>query len=251
MIVRLLFVAALLCLAACSDEPPLDLTEVTIADLQQNMQRGELSAEQLTEWYLDRIEAVDRNGPALRSVIEINPDVLAIARSLDEERLDSGPRGPMHGIPVLLKANIDTGDKMPTSAGSLALADHIAPDDAFLVQRLRESGAIILGKTNLSEWANFRSDYSSSGWSSVGGQTRNPYEPDRNPCGSSSGSGVAVAANLTAVAVGTETNGSVVCPSGANGIVGIKPDAGPGQPGRHHPDRPQPGYSRSDGANRA
>jgi amidase len=223
--VRTLIVAALLFLAACSTTP-VDLTETTVTELQQMMQQEELSAEQLTEWYLERIEEIDDSGPMLNAVIEINPDALDIARTLDAERRERGPRGPMHGIPVLLKANIDTGDTMPTSAGSLALAQHIAPDDAFLVQRLRESGAIILGKANLSEWANFRSDYSSSGWSSVGGQTRNPYAPRRNPCGSSSGSGAAVAANLTAVAIGTETNGSVVCPSGANGIVGIKPTLG-------------------------
>ena len=222
---RILLTAVLLCLAACSEPPP-NLTEATIADLQDMMQRGELSAEELAGWYIDRIESIDRDGPALNSIIEINPDALSIARELDAERLASGPRGPMHGIPVVLKANIDTGDKMRTSAGSLVLADHIAPDDAFIVGRLREAGAVILGKANLSEWANFRSNYSSSGWSSVSGQTRNPYDPARNPCGSSSGSAVAAAANLATVAVGTETNGSVVCPSGINGIVGIKPTLG-------------------------
>ncbi len=222
---RGLLLASFMWLCACS-EPALDLNEATISDLQDMMQRGELTAEELTAWYLARIESIDHGGPELNSVIEINPDALAIARNLDQERLASGPRGPMHGIPVVVKANIDTGDQMVTSAGSLALADHIAPDDAFIVGRLRESGAVILGKANLSEWANFRSDYSSSGWSSIGGQTRNPYDPDRNPCGSSSGSAVAVAANLTTVAVGTETDGSVVCPSGINGIVGIKPTLG-------------------------
>jgi amidase len=225
MLIRTVLIAALLCLAACGD-PPLDLHEATIDDLQVRMDQGALSAEQLANWYLDRIEAVDRNGPALNSIIELNPDALDIAQALDEERAASGPRGPLHGIPVVLKANIDTGDRMHTTAGSLALADHRAPDDAFIVQRLRDAGAVILGKANLSEWANFRSDYSSSGWSSIGGQTRNPYDPQRNPCGSSSGSGVAVAANLTSVAIGTETNGSVVCPSGINGIVGIKPTLG-------------------------
>ena len=168
MLYRLLLVAGLLCLAACG-KPPADLAEATIADLQDRMQEGELTAERVAEWYLARIDAIDRSGPALRSVIEVNPDALEIARELDRERLASGARGPMHGVPVLLKANIDTGDKLHTSAGSLALRDHVAPDDAFLVRRLRDAGAVIIGKTNLSEWANFRSSYSSSGWSSVGG----------------------------------------------------------------------------------
>ena len=159
-------------------------------------------------------------------MIEINPDALNIARALDKEWQTSGPRGPLHGIPVVLKANIDTNDRMHTSAGSLALAEHVPPQDAFVVKRLRDAGAVILGKANLSEWANFRSTRSSSGWSSVGGQTLNPYDPARSPCGSSSGSAVATAANLTAVSVGTETNGSVVCPAGSNGIVGIKPTVG-------------------------
>lgn len=220
-----------LCLtaAACTDAPTgtgPDYSEVAIADLHDQMQRGELSSEQLVEWYLEQIENLDRAGPTLNSIIELNPDALEIARELDTEWQESGPRGPMHGIPVVLKANIDTGDKMRTSAGSLALKDHIAPQDAYLVARLRSAGAVILGKANLSEWANFRSDHSSSGWSSLGGQTRNPYDPARNPCGSSSGSAVAVAANLTSVAIGTETDGSVVCPSGANGVVGIKPSLG-------------------------
>ena len=221
------FVAALACLllSACA-EPAADYREATIAELHDAMNRGELSSEALVEWYLDRIEAIDDSGPTLNSVIELNPDALDIARSLDDEWQTSGPRGPLHGIPVLLKANIDTADRMRTTAGSLALADHIAPADAFLVSRLRDAGAVILGKANLSEWANYRSNLSSSGWSSIGGQTRNPYDTQRNPCGSSSGSAVAVAANLTAVAVGTETDGSVVCPSGINGIVGIKPTLG-------------------------
>ena len=190
------------------------------------MHRGEVTSEELVGWYLDRIDAIDRNGPTLQSILEINPDALMIARALDEEWRESGPRGPLHGIPVVLKANIDTADRMRTSAGSLALEDHRPAKDAFLVSRLRDAGAVILGKANLSEWANFRSSRSSSGWSSVGGQTKNPYDVARNPCGSSSGSAVAVAANLTMVAVGTETDGSVVCPSGANGIVGIKPTLG-------------------------
>lgn len=216
---------ATLLFAACSS-PPQDLGEVTIADLHDRMNRGELSSEELVGWYLDRIEAIDRNGPALSSIIEVNPDALLTARALDEEWQESGPRGPLHGIPVVLKANVDTADRMRTSAGSLALADHVPPRDAFLVSRLRDAGAVILGKANLSEWANFRSTNSSSGWSSLGGQTRNAYVPERNPCGSSSGSAVAVSANLAVVAVGTETDGSIVCPSGANGIVGIKPTLG-------------------------
>lgn len=217
--------AGVLTISACSREEP-DLSEASIAGLHDQMQRGELRAEELVRFYLDRIELIDRAGPELRAVIEINPDALMIARALDEEWQASGPRGPLHGIPVLLKANIDTADKMHTSAGSLALADHIPPQDAFLVSRLRDAGAVILGKTNLSEWANYRSSRSSSGWSSVGGQTRNPYDLLRTPCGSSSGSAVAVAADLTVVAIGTETNGSVICPAGINGIVGIKPTLG-------------------------
>lgn len=212
-------------LAACGGEPP-DFTETSIADLHDRMQRGELRSEKLVHWYLDRIETIDRNGPRLNAIIELNPDALLIARALDEEWRESGPRGPMHGIPVILKGNIDTADKMHTSAGSLALAEHIPPQDAFIVSRLRDAGAIILGKANLSEWANFRSTRSTSGWSSVGGQTQNAYDTRRNPCGSSSGSAVAVAASLVTVAVGTETDGSIICPAGINGIVGIKPTLG-------------------------
>ncbi len=212
-------------LAACGGQQP-DFNEATIADLQDSMHRGEISSEQLVNWYLERIESIDRNGPRLNAIIEINPDALQIARALDEERQRSGPRGPMHGIPVILKANIGTADGMHTTAGSLALKDHIPGKDAFIVDRLRTAGAVILGKANLSEWANFRSTHSSSGWSSIGGQTKNPYDTARNPCGSSSGSAVSVTANLSAVAIGTETDGSVVCPSGINGIVGIKPTVG-------------------------
>ena len=222
---RKLVLLLALCLAACGREPR-NFEEASIADLHDAMQRGELRAEELVHWYLDRIEALDRSGPELRSLIEVNPDALTIARSLDDEWRRSGPRGPLHGIPVVLKANIDTADNMHTSAGSLALADHVPPQDAFLVSRLRDAGAIILAKANLSEWANFRSSHSTSGWSSVGGQTRNPYDPTRNPCGSSSGSAVAVAANLSMASVGTETDGSIVCPAGVNGIVGIKPTLG-------------------------
>lgn len=212
-------------LAACSGGGQ-DYDETHIANLHDQMQRGELTSEELVSWYIDRIASTDRAGPALHAIIEINPDALNIARALDKEWQTSGPRGPLHGIPVLLKANIDTGDQMYTSAGSLALAEHVPPEDAFVVKRLRDAGAVILGKANLSEWANFRSTRSSSGWSSVGGQTLNPYDRARSPCGSSSGSAVATAANLTTVAVGTETNGSVVCPAGSNGIVGLKPTVG-------------------------
>jgi len=214
-------------LAACQPEPVApDYSEFDIQTLQSLMEQGELSAEQLTKFYIGRIERIDRHGPALNAIIEINPDALQIARALDRERAASGPRGPMHGIPVVLKANIDTADRMDTTAGSLALAGHKSPADAFIVERLREAGAVILAKANLSEWANFRSTMSSSGWSSVGGQTKNPYDLPRNPCGSSSGSAVAVTANLTSVAIGTETDGSVICPSSINGVVGIKPSLG-------------------------
>jgi amidase len=212
-------------LAACTGDEP-DYSEADIAALHDHMQRGELSSAELVAWYIDRIETIDRAGPALNSIIEINPDALSIARSLDEEWKTSGPRGPLHGIPIILNANIDTADQMYTSAGSLALVEHVPAEDAFVVQRLRDAGAVILGKGNLSEWANFRSTKSSSGWSSVGGQTLNPYNTRRSPCGSSSGPAVAVAANLVSVSVGTETDGSVVCPAGITGIVGIKPTLG-------------------------
>jgi amidase len=203
-----------------------ELEEWTSAQFQEAMKSGRFTSEALVTMYLSRIEQVDRRGPAVRSVIEINPDALSIARSLDEERKAKGPRGPLHGIPVLIKDNIDTSDKMKTTAGSLALLEARPRQDAFVVRRLREAGCVILGKTNLSEWANFRSTHGTSGWSGRGGQTRNPYALDRNPSGSSSGSGVAVAANLCAVAVGTETDGSVVSPSSLNCIVGIKPTLG-------------------------
>ncbi|HET6559923.1 MAG TPA: amidase [Prolixibacteraceae bacterium] len=203
-----------------------ELNEATIASLQEKMKSGAITSEKITRKYLDRIEQIDGKGPELRSVIEINPDALDMARQMDKERKEGKVRGPLHGIPVLIKDNIDTGDKMLTTAGSLALTDKPSPDDAFIVRKLRDAGAIILGKTNLSEWANFRSTKSSSGWSGRGGQVRNPYSLDRTPCGSSSGSGVAVAANLCVVAIGTETDGSIVCPAGINGIVGIKPTLG-------------------------
>ena len=200
--------------------------EATLADLAARFGSGELTARALTEAYLARIEDLDRTGPELRSVIETNPDALAIADALDAERRAGHVRGPLHGIPVLVKDNIDTADAMKTTAGSLALVGSRPARDAAVVARLRDAGAVLLGKTNLSEWANFRSTRSSSGWSARGGQCRNPYALDRNPCGSSSGSGVAVSANLCAVAVGTETDGSIVCPSTVNGVVGIKPTIG-------------------------
>lgn len=200
-----------------------ELHEKTIAELQGAMTRGEYSARGLVERYLQRIGQIDNT---TRAIIELNPDALVIADALDEERQARGARGPLHGIPILLKDNIDTADSMHTTAGSLALVEARPAQDAFLVQRLRAAGAVILGKTNLSEWANFRSARSTSGWSSRGAQTRNPYALDRNPCGSSSGSGVAVAANLCAAAIGTETDGSIICPAHANGIVGLKPTVG-------------------------
>jgi amidase len=207
-------------------EPPFELQEATIPDLQRQMAGGKLSARRLSELYLMRIQDLDRQGPGLRSIIEVNPEALAVAEALDRERKEKGPRGPLHGIPVVLKDNIDTHDRMTTTAGSLALEGSISVRDSFVAQRLRASGAVLLAKANLSEWANFRSDFSTSGWSARGGQCRNPYVLDRNPCGSSSGSAVAVSANLCPVAMGTETNGSIVCPSNANGVVGIKPTVG-------------------------
>lgn len=202
------------------------MEELSIRVIQDKMKNDELTARSLVEAYCQRIAQVDWHGPALHAVIEINPDAFKIAEKLDEERRQNGPRSPLHGIPILLKDNIDTRDRMSTTAGSLALEGHRASRDAFIVRKLRRAGAILLGKANLSEWANFRSTRSTSGWSSRGGQTRNPYILDRNPCGSSSGSAVAVAANLCAVAVGTETDGSIVCPAHANGIVGLKPTVG-------------------------
>jgi amidase len=203
-----------------------ELEEANIAELQALMQSGKYTARRLTQMYLARIDALDKQGPSLHHVLETNPDALEIADALDAERKTKGPRGPLHGIPVVLKDNIDTADRMTTTAGSYALAGSIAPRDAYLVERLRQAGAVILAKTNLSEWANFRSTHSSSGWSGRGGQGRNPYALDRTPCGSSSGSAGAVAASYAAVGVGTETDGSVVCPSSSNSIVGIKPTLG-------------------------
>ena len=206
--------------------PAFELDELTIADLQQALQSGKYTSKQLVEKYSDRIKDVDRNGPALSAVIEMNPDAESIAADLDRERKERRVRGPLHGIPILLKDNIDTRDRMMTTAGSLALVGSKPERDAFIAMRLREAGVVILGKTNLSEWANFRSTKSTSGWSARGGQTKNPYSLERNPCGSSSGSGAAVAANLCAGAIGTETDGSIVCPSNANSLVGIKPTIG-------------------------
>ncbi len=200
--------------------------EYSIPQMQAGYQAGDYSIAEVTQAYLDRIDRIDKNGPALNSVIEINPDAMVIARQLDHELQEGKIRGPLHGIPVLLKDNIDTDDKMQCTAGSRALLGSYPQQDSWLAKKLRESGAVILGKTNLSEWANFRGMLSASGWSGVGGQTHNPYVFDRNPCGSSSGSGVAVSANLCMIAIGTETNGSVVCPSSANGIVGVKPTVG-------------------------
>lgn len=205
---------------------PFQWEEATVAHLQDAMKSGRESAASLTKDYLQRIEEVDRKGPVLNSVIELNPDAAAIARDLDKERKAKGPRGPLHGVPVLLKDNIDTHDKMMTTAGSLALVGSIPPRDSFVAEKLRAVGAVILGKTNLSEWANFRGDRSSSGWSGRGGQTHNPYALDRNPSGSSSGSAAAVSGNLCAIAIGTETDGSIVSPSSVCGIVGIKPTVG-------------------------
>jgi amidase len=203
-----------------------DAEEASIDALQSAMRDGRLTARALTRAYLDRIDRMDRKGPTLRSMLDVNPEALAIADALDAERRAKGPRGPLHGIPILLKDNVDTHDKMTTTAGSLALEGSIPPRDSMVAERLRAAGAILLGKTNMSEWANIRSDKSSSGWSGRGGQCRNPYVLDRNACGSSSGSGTAVAASLGAAAIGTETDGSIVCPSNATGLVGIKPTLG-------------------------
>jgi len=205
---------------------PFELDELTISDFQDGMKSGKYTARSIIEKYLERIAEMDKQGPSLHALIEVNPDVLSIAEELDKERQQNQLRGPMHGIPVIIKDNIDTADKMSTTAGSFALEGSIPTQDSFVAHKLREAGAIILGKANLSEWANFRSRRSSSGWSGRGGQCRNPYVLNRNPCGSSSGSGVSVAASLCTVAIGTETNGSVVCPSSANGVVGIKPTVG-------------------------
>ncbi|HEY4902886.1 MAG TPA: amidase [Candidatus Sulfotelmatobacter sp.] len=205
---------------------PFELDEITISDLQDGMKSGKFTARSLVEKYQARIAEIDKQGPAINSIIQLNPDALAIADALDQERKAKGERGNLHGIPVLIKDNIDTADNLMTTAGSLALVGSKPPKDSFVAKKLRTAGAVILGKTNLSEWANIRSSHSTSGWSGRGGLTKNPYVLDRNPCGSSSGSGAGVSANLCAAAIGTETDGSIVCPASANGIVGIKPTVG-------------------------
>ncbi len=219
-------VGATLLTPASADIQSGELDEMSISELASGLKSGKYTCRSLVEKYLRRMEAIDTQGPAIRSVIEVNPDALAIADALDREMKEKGPRGPLHGIPILIKDNIDTADRMMTTAGSLALVGAKPPDDAFLVQQLRRAGTILLGKTNLSEWANIRSNHSTSGWSGRGGLTKNPYALDRNTSGSSSGSAAAVAANLCAAAVGTETDGSIVSPSSVNGVVGIKPTVG-------------------------
>ena len=236
-----------------------ELDEVTIDDVQKAFQSGRYSSRSLTEKYLQRIREIDQDGPRVNSVIELNPDALQIADALDEERRLKGPRGPLHGIPILIKDNIDTGDRMRTTAGSLALLESASgsgegsqpANDAFVAAQLRKAGAVILGKTNLSEWANIRSSHSTSGWSGRGGLTRNPYALDRNPCGSSSGTGAGVSANFCVAGVGTETDGSVVCPSSANGLAGMKPTVGLVSRTRHHSDFAQPGHGGADGSHGA
>lgn len=228
----LILFSLVLLLISCSPDPEpedlyeqIGLEEMTIDTLQEGYQRGDFTVRDVVQAYFNRIEAIDKNGPSLNAVRSLNPGALETADDLDLEMEQGSLRGPLHGIPVLLKDNIDTQD-MPTTAGSRFMEGSLPPDDAFIVQRLREQGAVILGKTNLSEWANFHSSFSSSGWSSLGGQVKNPYDLTRNPCGSSSGSGAAASANLAAITIGTETNGSIVCPSNANGIVGLKPTIG-------------------------
>ena len=210
-------------MASFSDFP---FEEMSIGEMQEGFRSGKFSIIEVVQAYLDRIEAIDRNGPKLNSIIVVNPDALSIAGELEDEWQAGKPRGPMHGIPVILKDNIDTKDQMATTAGSRALAGSKPLQDSWVAGKLREAGAVILAKANLSEWANFRGEMSSSGWSGLGGQTKNPYQLDRNPCGSSSGSGASVSANLCMLAIGTETNGSIVCPANNNGVVGIKPTVG-------------------------
>jgi amidase len=213
-------------LETSTDIKSFELDEITISDLQDGMQSGKFTARSLVEKYSARIDEIDKHGPAINSVIELNPDALSIAETLDQERKAKGPRGPLHGVPVLIKDNIDTADRMMTTAGSLALVGSKPSADSFVAQKLRAAGVVILGKTNLSEWANIRSSHSTSGWSGRGGLTKNPYALDRNPCGSSSGSGAGVSANLCGAAIGTETDGSIVCPSSSNGLAGIKATVG-------------------------
>jgi amidase len=221
--------AALLAAATIFMSPAraaLDVVEASIADLQKAMTAGKATSKAITQAYIARIKAIDKAGPRINSVIVVNPDAIAIAAALDKERREKGPRGPLHGIPILIKDNVATGDRMPTTAGSLALKGVRANRDAFVVERLRAAGAVILGKTNLSEWANIRSTRSTSGWSAVGGLTRNPYALDRNTSGSSSGTGASISASLAAAGIGTETDGSIISPSAINGLVGIKPTVG-------------------------
>jgi amidase len=213
-------------LETSTDIKSFELDEITISDLQDGMQSGKFTARSLVEKYSARIDEIDKHGPAINSVIELNPDALSIAETLDQERKAKGPRGLLHGVPVLIKDNIDTADRMMTTAGSLALVGSKPSADSFVAQKLRAAGVVILGKTNLSEWANIRSSHSTSGWSGRGGLTKNPYALDRNPCGSSSGSGAGVSANLCGAAIGTETDGSIVCPSSSNGLAGIKATVG-------------------------
>jgi len=212
--------------AVAPDVRPFELDEITIAELQDGMKSGKFTARSLVEKYTARIDEIDKSGPTVNAIIELNPDADSIADALDQERKTKGARGPLHGIPVLIKDNIDTADRMMTTAGSLALVGSKPPKDSFVAQKLRAAGAVILGKTNLSEWANIRSSHSTSGWSGRGGLTKNPYALDRNPCGSSSGTGAGISANLAAAGIGTETDGSIVCPSSSNGLAGIKPTVG-------------------------
>ncbi|WP_372906434.1 amidase [Rhodohalobacter sp.] len=224
-------VLALLFISACSQSGDeslyelLDLEEITVDQLQERYDNGNLNASQVVRAYLDRIEEIDKNGPGLNAILTVNPNALEIADELDRERRDGNVRGPLHGVPIILKDNINTAD-MQTTAGSRFMEGSIPPEDAFIVKKLKDAGAIIIAKANLSEWANFHSNMSSSGWSGLGGQVNNPYDITRNPCGSSAGSGVAASANLATLTIGTETNGSIVCPSNANGIVGLKPTIG-------------------------
>lgn len=226
-----IILAFIITVTACTNNKKPDYNsfrflEYSIEQIQEGYSNGEFTIEEVVRAYIDRIESIDTHGPSLNSMVTINPDAIGIAKELDNELQNGNKRGPLHGIPVVLKDNIDTHDKMPTTGGSRALANSFPLNDSYVAKKLREAGAIILGKANLSEWANFRGDLSTSGWSGAGGLTLNPYDITRNPCGSSSGSGVAVSANLTMLAIGTETNGSIVCPSHANGIVGIKPTVG-------------------------
>ena len=213
-------------IASGAQVKPFELEEITITELQDGMASGKYTARSLVEKYTMRIDEIDKRGPAVNAIIELNPDALSIAETLDQERKAKGSRGPLHGVPVLIKDNIDTADRMMTTAGSLALVGSKPAKNAFVAQRLRAAGAVILGKTNLSEWANIRSSHSVSGWSGRGGLTKNPYALDRNACGSSSGTGAGISANLAAVGIGTETDGSIVCPSSSNGLAGIKPTVG-------------------------